>query len=174
MQIFNSLDFMNQEWVEFGSILINKNGIMYSKITKKIINGRVGNHGYKYVTIESRHWLVHRIMAICFLVGLPKEQVNHKNGNKLDNSVFNLEWATRSENVRHAYLNIPRKRKKTPELQCLTVRTMTAVSSEYNEQLLRKYGPVFYNWKTRGMNQIPFVMSKEINGEKNESRINNC
>lgn len=49
---------------------------------------------------------VHRIMALTFLVcpGDPKDyQVNHKDGNKLNNAALNLEWCTRSENAIHAY-----------------------------------------------------------------------
>lgn len=46
--------------------------------------------------------LVHRLIAITFLQNI-KEEVNHKNGIKNDNKLHNLEWCTRSENIKHAY-----------------------------------------------------------------------
>lgn len=52
---------------------------------------------------EIKRHLIHRIIATAFHENVEnKEQVNHINGNKLDNSVNNLEWVTRSENQLHS------------------------------------------------------------------------
>ena len=49
-----------------------------------------------------RHYL-HRLVAEAFISNPSgKLEVNHINGNKLDNRAENLEWATRSDNMRHA------------------------------------------------------------------------
>jgi hypothetical protein len=47
---------------------------------------------------------LHRLLAITFINQPPhKKMVNHKNGNKLDYSLENLEWVTPSENCKHAF-----------------------------------------------------------------------
>jgi len=49
---------------------------------------------------------VYRIKAICFIPNPEnKKQVNHLDGNRLNESLENLEWSTPSENMKHAFKN---------------------------------------------------------------------
>jgi hypothetical protein len=51
-----------------------------------------------------KDWLVARLIAITFL-GLPPEgfTVNHKDGNRFNNAVENLEWLSLEDNIRHGF-----------------------------------------------------------------------
>lgn len=54
---------------------------------------------------------VHRLVALAFIPNpLNKSHVNHKDKNKLNNAVSNLEWTTISENILHSYRSGERKR----------------------------------------------------------------
>ncbi|CAE7525189.1 unnamed protein product, partial [Symbiodinium sp. KB8] len=64
----------------------------------------MGN-GYLYVRRNGRAFAVHRLVTATFL-GQPASadlDVNHKDGNRCNNNLENLEYVTRSENIRHAY-----------------------------------------------------------------------
>jgi len=62
--------------------------------------------GYLTVSFSGKHLLVHRLVAEVFLpqpeVVFAKNTVNHKDGNKHNNSADNLEWASYTRNNTHA------------------------------------------------------------------------
>lgn len=66
----------------------------------------------------SRHY-VHRLVAEAFLGLEKKKDVNHKDGNKKNNRIENLEWMTRSENQLHANAFLPRKAQPSSMTVCL-------------------------------------------------------
>lgn len=52
----------------------------------------------------TKNYSIHRLVAIAFLPQSPdKPDVNHKDGDKLNPRLENLEWVTTSENLRHAF-----------------------------------------------------------------------
>jgi len=71
--------------------------------TKHIKSLRKDRYGYSRVTLypSGKTYTVHRVVARVFFGDSPTLQVNHKNGNKTDNRVDNLEWCTASHNTRH-------------------------------------------------------------------------
>jgi len=61
------------------------------------------SHGYLTVSVGGKLLRIHRLVALAFLPNPDdKEQVNHKDGNKMNNHRDNLEWCTSGENLKHA------------------------------------------------------------------------
>ncbi len=83
----------------------NKIGIETKKYIKERIHKmRYTKNGYARVQLNNKDFFVHRLVAATFIRQLKeKEEVNHIDGNKLNNSLNNLEIVSRTENQNHAY-----------------------------------------------------------------------
>lgn len=87
------------------------------KRSDKVLHLNTNTYGYKHITLcknnTPRTVLVHKLVAIAFIdnpLGLP--QINHKDGDKNNNVVSNLEWVTQATNNRHAVRTNLRKSKR--------------------------------------------------------------
>jgi hypothetical protein len=69
-------------------------------------NYKVNENGYIRVFINNKTYYLHRLIAKTFISNsFNKKQVNHKDGNKLNNNINNLEWMTNQENQIHKFKN---------------------------------------------------------------------
>ena len=80
-------------------------GHIRNKKTKRILKEYNScRDGYLRTQFDGKTRTVHRVIAKAFLPSdATKPYVNHKDGDKRNNHVDNLEWCTFSENIRHAY-----------------------------------------------------------------------
>lgn len=83
------------------------NGKGYQKLNEIILSLGVTKKGYLVATLSKngvhKTFRVHRLVADAFVPNdLCKEQVNHIDGDKKNNSAKNLEWVNNSENQNHA------------------------------------------------------------------------
>lgn len=88
----------NYSFIENGNFIVFEDGRIFKKLDPPVSSG-----GYKFVRIGDKSHPLHRVIASAFIPNPEnKPEVNHKDGNKENNSVSNLEWATRKENAQHA------------------------------------------------------------------------
>ena len=164
-KIQNRIDIYKQcEFVpDFPNYLVNKNGEIYSikgKVVPYKVKYKIDKYGYQIVALSNengkKHIGVHRVVAITFLdnpMDLP--EVNHKDGDKTNNKVENLEWCTAKENDAHAR-NSGLKNQEKP---------IIAKNIETNETLTFK--SVTEAGAFLGINKG--TISKVLNGKRNQT-----
>lgn len=91
----------------FSNYYITTKGEVINKKSGRIIKPKITTCGYARVGIYAngiqKMMFVHRLVALTYIPNLEnKPQINHIDGNKLNNNLVNLEWCTASENFKHA------------------------------------------------------------------------
>ena len=113
------------ESTAFPNIMISSHGRLFwsSAILTGVTHGTRGHNGYYSFQSQGRARLVHRSVAATFL-GQPESpnlQVNHKDRDRGNNHVKNLEYVTASQNIRHGFRHkAVDKRRGKPVLVKLT------------------------------------------------------
>ena len=113
------------------------------KFDKKL-NPHITDQGYCIVNIycnkKDKHFKVHRLVAETFIDNPDKKRtVNHIDGNKLNNSVSNLEWATHSENHKHSYDKLNRKAASLGKKGKNAFRSLIVYQYDLNGVLIKSY-----------------------------------
>lgn len=103
-------EYKDEIWKQIPDTLIcqNKNAFISSFGRIKYENGIIGNgysfSGYLGISIGGKNYKAHQLVAKVFLPNpYNKLIVNHKDGNKFNAKLDNLEWNTHKENSEHAY-----------------------------------------------------------------------
>lgn len=103
-------DLPNELWKQYKNttFMFSNLGRARNAKTNNILKGKITKDGYREWRLsidgKKKSYLAHRIIYEVFIGELQENYViNHKDGNKLNNNIDNLEQITESENVIHAY-----------------------------------------------------------------------
>lgn len=108
-EVWHTLIYQGNKYKNFE---ISNKGNLRNVVTGTAYKKYINHQGYYQVCvslgskIDKKVFKMHRCVAESFIPNPDnKPTINHIDGNKLNNNVDNLEWATYAENTQHAYKN---------------------------------------------------------------------
>jgi hypothetical protein len=129
-----------------------KNSNVFTK-NETILKKYIQKNGYERIVLRSNNTkkdlLVHRVVAITFIPNPNnKPAVNHIDGNKLNNNIYNLEWVTYKENSKHSFITGLNKgpvgelcgTSKLTENQIIDIRSKYSKGNFLQKELAEEYG----------------------------------
>lgn len=109
----------NEEWrtIPDSKAQVSSTG-RYKDVQGVIKTPSAHPNGYVIVMLDNKNHQIHRLIARCFLPPPQpgQTQVNHKDGNPLNNHLSNLEWVTPKENIMHSFANNRNRKSHAPQL----------------------------------------------------------
>ena len=167
MEVFKKINSISNKHT-----ITNYGRCFVEKSNGKIVQvGSLDAHGYVRVLIDGKYVKVHRLVAEYFLDNYSKDlTINHKDFNKQNNHVDNLEVITASENTKHYYEN---KKKLTTTSKVIGVNYHKGLNKWVSRKLIdgKRYNLGVFDTENEA---IKALETNDIKIGKGKSNIGKC
>lgn len=110
------------------------------QVNKRILKNLLNKYGYAYVKLNNtgkKYFSLHRLVALNFIANPENyKQVNHKDFNKLNNNVSNLEWCSCTMNIRYDWLHKRREHQRKISSETIAKSDIWRKGSEHSQAKL--------------------------------------
>ena len=122
-----------------GKYAVTSCGKVWRYISEKFLSPRITKCGYCEVQLcnngRSKQFRIHRLVAETYIDNPEnKPEVNHKDENKLNNCINNLEWSTPKENVNYGTRSQRVSQKKSKSIYCKELNQTFSSMTEAQKQ----------------------------------------
>ena len=164
----------------YSDYLVDDRGFVISKRGKPL-KPSINHKGYQIINVmidgKRKGLGVYTAVARAFCEGFnPELQVNHKDGNKINNKADNLEWVTPKENVEHAIneLGFDNKEENSPNARAIIGKDKRSLEILYSFPALITAGRYFSNGDEKRARYIQSIIYKVINGQYGKKTYKGC
>ena len=137
-------DFKGKIILDYPDYLISKDGQVYSKKSNKIRKFEINETGYCRIKLSNEEYkqgnkfYIHQLVAKAYIPNPNNyDQVNHKDLNKHNNNVNNLEWCDGSMNMKHNADNKPENSRKVIQLDPLDTNKIIGTFNSIKEASIK-------------------------------------